>query len=221
MKPNQQELEIIEDLLGSATKYRETYEELYDHILSALETTPNQVLFDDALYHIVEHELGGKAGIIKIEAKYSKAAIKDIAKKYLTYFGRYLVSPFALIAIVLTVLIFWLIAIENIKGGGIGVICFIQNSIPLLVRKIIIIKARHKGVYGKSSVVKIAYPYLKLVPVLLFIAFIFIYNILTAFSSMPDRSVNYIIVTVFFFNMINILTICRLYKDEFKSITTT
>ncbi len=30
MKPNREQIETIEDILGSATKYRETYEELYD-----------------------------------------------------------------------------------------------------------------------------------------------------------------------------------------------
>ncbi|MBC7401119.1 MAG: hypothetical protein H7289_14365, partial [Mucilaginibacter sp.] len=85
MKPNQEQLTAIENILGQVSKYRETYDELYDHILSALETVPDDVPFIDALHNIVENELGGGPGIAVIEAKYKKATLKEIGKKYLKY----------------------------------------------------------------------------------------------------------------------------------------
>ncbi|MES2484543.1 MAG: hypothetical protein V4581_01145 [Bacteroidota bacterium] len=220
MKPNAKQITTIEDILGSVTRYRETYEELYDHILSALENVPDETPFVDALYNIVEYQLGGKRGISKIERKYRKAALKEIAKKYLGYFGGYVVSPYVLVAAVLTWGLYLLITGNFLRAGWISTICLFMNLILVVARKSVIVKARKDGVYGKSSVVSIIYPYMHMFPVILYIVFMVTYLIVSMLNLPFGLDVNYIYPAIFFLNLINMLAYYRLCKDEFKALTT-
>jgi hypothetical protein len=219
MKPNQEQLTAIENILGQVSKYRETYDELYDHILSALETVPDDVLFIDALHNIVENELGGGRGIAATEAKYKTAALKEIAKKYFTYFGRYLVSPFILLAFALTGILYWMIKEAVIAQGFIVVICFASNTIVIRVRERWINKTINP--YGKNSIIKTVYPYICMLPILLSAGFGLIHFALKLVRLPYFDPRLYIALAVFFINLFNMLVYYRLCKDEFKVITTT
>ncbi|MES2376151.1 MAG: hypothetical protein V4553_06225 [Bacteroidota bacterium] len=219
MRPNQEQLTTIENILGDVSKYRETYEELYDHILSALEGVPDDMPFADALYNIVENELGGGRGIALIEAKYKKAAIKEIAKKYFKYFGQYLVSPYMVGVIALTGMLYWLINGETIRQIWVTVLCFISNTIVIRVRERWINKTINP--YGKNSVIKIVYPYICMFPMILSVVLDLI-HIALSFVGLPYVDPRlYIALVVFFINLVNMLAYYRLCKDEFKVITTT
>ncbi|MES2426737.1 MAG: hypothetical protein V4560_07165 [Bacteroidota bacterium] len=220
MKPNQEQREIIEDILGSVSKYRETYEELYDHILCALDAVPNEVPFIDALHHIIENELGGGSGIYKIEKKYEKTATKEIVKRYLQYFGQYLLSPFILVAFALTGMLYWVIKEGMISPDRIVLLCFASNAIVMKVREKWINKTIN--LYGKNSVIKIVYPYIGMLPMLLSAGVGLIYMIVNGLFIFPYfDSRLYISLAVFFINLVNMLAYYRLCKDEFKVITTT
>jgi hypothetical protein len=219
MKPNQEQLTMIEDILGSASKYRETYEELYDHILSALEAVPDNIPFNDALYNIVENELGGGRGIAAIEVKYKKAALKEIGQKYFKYFGQYLVSPYMVGVIVLTGMLYWLIKEETTRQIWIVTLCFISNTIVMRVRERWINKTINP--YGKNSVIKTVYPYIVMLPMLLYVGFGLIHFALNLVGLPYIDPTLYIALAVFFINLINMLAYYKLCKDEFKVITTT
>jgi hypothetical protein len=222
MKPNQQQLETIEDLLGSISKYRETYEELYDHILSALEAMPEEAVFADALYSIMENELGGKCGITNIESKYRRTAIKEIAMKYFQNFGRYLTSPFIVVVTTLTMLLYKAIEGNMINMQSIATLSFATNVVLIkIIRKKLIVKARNNGTYGKSSIISIIYPWLGMLPMWLALGCNLIYSLITFFVPLPQDSILlYINLGVFFINLVNMLAYYSLLKDEFKAINT-
>jgi uncharacterized protein YacL len=219
MKPNQEQLTTIENILGDVSKYRETYEELYDHILSALEAVPDDVPFIDALYNIVENELGGGKGIALIEAKYKKAAIKEIAKKYFKYFGGYLLSPFILLAFALTGMIYWVIKEGIINQIFIVTLFFACNTIVIRVRERWINKTINP--YGKNSVIKLVYPYICMFPMVLSVVLGLIHIALKLVGIPYFDPTLYVALVVFFINLFNMLAYYRLCKDEFKVITTT
>jgi hypothetical protein len=222
MKPSQEQLTAIEDILGNASKYRETYEELYDHILSALETVPDDVPFIGALYNIVENGLGGKSGISLIEEKYRKVAVKEIAKKYLTYFGRYLISPLILVIIAGTALLYWVLVMVQSPTAHFLLMIMIMNIgyLPLRFRRYEVAKAQRLGYHGKSSIVSIAYPVFRYAPVY-FYAVIGLCYFLVNVRANPNTLTAPIISTIFFISTVNALTFYRLCKDEFEVITTT
>lgn len=219
MKPNTEQLESIKNILGSVTNYRETYAELYDHILTALEVLPDDILFAEALHRIVEIELGGKKGIIKIEAVYKKTAIKEIFKRYFSYFAKYLLSPFLLVGIALTIFLYGYMA-KSPEWPGLLLlltICMYINAIPLIVRKVLIFKAKRNGTYGKNSVISTAYGWFLAFPIYLFIA-LHIFPFLASLVVIQtfDSSM-YTALGAFFLNTFNILALCRLCIDEINA----
>jgi hypothetical protein len=216
MKPNTEQLESIKNILGSVTNYRETYTELYDHILTALEVLPNNDSFPCALHRIIEIELGGKRGIAKIEATYKKIATKEVFKRYLAYFVGYLLSPFLLVAIALTVLAYKLFTKSFEELGWLRVICMWLNVIPISVTKIIMAKAKRDGLYNKLSIIRTIYSWVAAFPIYLSLALQLIIYLISLVVSLNFNQYLYINLAMFFLNSFTVLAICRLCRDELK-----
>jgi hypothetical protein len=85
MKPNQNQQLQLQQYLCKNLKYRETYAEFYDHILSALETLPGDISFDDASQKIIAEDFGGLTGMRLIENKYQRSVFAEMKKKYFSY----------------------------------------------------------------------------------------------------------------------------------------
>ncbi|MES2807058.1 MAG: hypothetical protein V4619_00435 [Bacteroidota bacterium] len=88
MKPNAEQNEFIKVQLQDMIKVRETYDELYDHILTALETKPDDMPFQEAMQQIWEQDLGGKRGIRTMQIRSIKLAVKEFAKEYFNCLGK-------------------------------------------------------------------------------------------------------------------------------------
>jgi len=216
MKPNQEQLGVIQDILGSVTNYKETYSELYDHILTALDALPDNTPFGSALHHIVEHELGGKKGITRIETNYKKAATKEIFKRYFIYFGNCFFSPFLLVGVASTTFFYWLFGKSFVDQPGLTVICMFINIIPTLIRRLVIAKARRDGTYGKSSVIKSVYGWFGAFPLYLQVGLNAICFLVSLVYTPHFNSYLYVNLSVFFLNTFNIISICKLCRDEFN-----
>lgn len=108
MIPNHEQQEFIKDKLLGRFKCRETYEELYDHVLTALEAVPDDAPFFDAANNIIENDLGGAKAIKTIEAKYLKIAIKEYIADYFRCTGELLTS-FLILPIIAYTIIYYLL----------------------------------------------------------------------------------------------------------------
>ncbi|MFD2145511.1 hypothetical protein [Mucilaginibacter antarcticus] len=60
MIPTAEQKELIKTQLQDILKVRETYEEIYDHIITALEAMPDNKSFNEAMDYIFKRELGAK-----------------------------------------------------------------------------------------------------------------------------------------------------------------
>ncbi|MFD2145512.1 hypothetical protein [Mucilaginibacter antarcticus] len=221
MKPNAEQLQDIEDILSSVTQYRETYDELYDHILSAMDRMPDNAPFIPSLRDIMENELGGKRGVSRIERKYCKSALKEVIKKYCAYFGQYLISPYVVILIGLTYG-FYLGMTSGVFHPRLLMMGWLFiNILMAIVRKRLIVKARNNGTYGKSSIISILYVYLAMFPIILTVIVSIGFMISLAFVDLaPFTWYPSALVLIFFLYMVNILVYYQFLKDEFKTITT-
>jgi hypothetical protein len=112
MIPNHEQQEFIKGKLLGRFKCRETYEELYDHVLTALEGVSDDAPFFDAVNNIIENDLGGAKAIKSIEAKYFKIAIKESIADYFRCFRECLTSFLILPIIALTTIYYWLMQYE-------------------------------------------------------------------------------------------------------------
>lgn len=216
MKPNTEQLESIKNILGSVTNYRETYAELYDHILTALDAIPDNDSVPQALYHIVEVELGGKKGIAKIEATYKKVATKEVFRRYMAYLVSYLLSPFLLVAIALTVLAYKFFTKSFEEFGWLRVVCMWLNVIPISVTKIIMAKAKRDGLYNKVSVIRTIYSWAVAFPIYLSLALQLIIFLVSLVVSLNFNQYLYINLAMFFLNIFIVLATYRLCRDELK-----
>ncbi len=85
MKPSEQQLKVLQAYLYKTLSYRETYEEIYDHILSAVEFQPGNISFEDAVNNIIRNDFGSPENLLKIEKDIKNALVKDAVRKYFTY----------------------------------------------------------------------------------------------------------------------------------------
>jgi hypothetical protein len=82
MKPTPDQELLLQKYLRKNLKYRETYAEFYDHILTAVEAEKTDVLFDDFVIEIIKADFGGTKGMRVIEAEYQRSVFKELKKKY-------------------------------------------------------------------------------------------------------------------------------------------
>lgn len=102
MRPTVEQQKSITTLLRSHLKYKETYDEVYDHILSWFEKLPVDVSFAFALRNIVENDLGGAKGMKALERKLLIFSIREFIREYFVHFieafNSILVVPIAVCA---------------------------------------------------------------------------------------------------------------------------
>jgi len=78
MTPTLHQTQILKKFLDNTLDYRETKEELYDHIATALENDQTGVPFQDAVNNILETDFCGAKGLVKIEAKYFRSVMNEV-----------------------------------------------------------------------------------------------------------------------------------------------
>ncbi|HWZ35582.1 MAG TPA: hypothetical protein VNW51_05445 [Mucilaginibacter sp.] len=82
MKPTEAQEELIGQILRRFVKYKDTYDEAYDHILSSLEELPDDFNFGQAIHSIIENDLGGANGLKALERQRIWFAIREFIKEY-------------------------------------------------------------------------------------------------------------------------------------------
>jgi len=93
MKLSQSEELSLQKYLRSNLRYRETYAEFYDHILSSLENMPGNINFDESIKRIIDKDFGGIAGMRTIEIQYQKSTFREMQTKYFDALLSCLTSP--------------------------------------------------------------------------------------------------------------------------------
>jgi len=98
--------QILKEYLNKELTYRETFEELYDHISSGLENSPESSSFDETLRNYVTSEFGGINGLNKIEKQYRATVLSGMKKQYLTKIYQQLRFPQLIIWVMITAVIY-------------------------------------------------------------------------------------------------------------------
>lgn len=100
MKLTEQEDQLLKQYLSEILKYRETYDELYDHIVTALSHKTTIISFEQSVYDIITDDFGGYDNLMKLEKASKKAAIKDTTRLFLISFIGYFKFPKLLYTVV-------------------------------------------------------------------------------------------------------------------------
>ena len=118
MKLTAEQLKTLQDTLKEGVTYRETYEEVYDHILTALEHRDNSLSLAKTLNNIMQSDFGGFKGLRSIEKKRRWTVGKQMAKKQLWYFLDHLKFPLLPITLIIFAALYYLVI--NIKFNAFG-----------------------------------------------------------------------------------------------------
>ncbi|RYY06379.1 MAG: hypothetical protein EOP43_06550 [Sphingobacteriaceae bacterium] len=103
MKPTLQQEEILKTYLSDILKYKETIDEVYDHVLSAVENRAENISFQDAVNQVLNNDFGGGKGLSKFEKQY----LKDASRVGFSKLFKYLKENFQFPNILFTSLLFF------------------------------------------------------------------------------------------------------------------
>jgi hypothetical protein len=107
MKLTEDQLIILQDTLNERIKYKETYDEVYDHVLTALEQVDSNIPLGQAINTIMLNDFGGFKGLKKIERRRWWMVILQMAKKQLWYLIDYLKFPLLPTTLIIYALIYY------------------------------------------------------------------------------------------------------------------
>ncbi|OOQ56429.1 hypothetical protein [Mucilaginibacter pedocola] len=219
MKPTEAQKLSLQTYLHDTLSYRETYEEIYDHILSAMEFQPEGVSFEDAINNIIRNDFGGAKNLVKIETESKNAMVKEGLNKFLRFVTQYFKLPLLLYTVLATVQTYYFLS--KINPGAIAIEAILVLLTMLVPCAIHLLRLYNTG-YLLSTTRKSArdkmFDNLAAGPIrLLLLLNVWIANTSTFnewFGSHP-----YIITMVLLVCTVYDLALYQLYTDEFKTVT--
>lgn len=231
MKPTEQQKQWLQDYLDKVMEYRETYEEVYDHILLALEDKPEMEFFESNVSNIIEEDFGSNNGLLELENNCRHETETTAEAKYRDTFKRWFTSPQIIIVAALFMVLFYL-QLPVVKTHG--ALLFLFVFLLVLPTIILSIRGFRLGLnYGntKTSIKdeifrKITFKsnlMLWNISILLKVSDLiarYVFNIKLPLSSEQSDSINilYGMVTIILVLMIvHILSVIKLYRGEFKT----
>ncbi|HWZ35581.1 MAG TPA: hypothetical protein VNW51_05440 [Mucilaginibacter sp.] len=96
MTPTPQEKQWLRDYLYQTMQYRETFEEVYDHVLLALEEEPEHEFFETAVMNIIDRDFGAY-GLQALEEN-CRQAVEDMATaQFINDFKSWFITPLVIV----------------------------------------------------------------------------------------------------------------------------
>jgi hypothetical protein len=219
MKPDEQQKQWLQDYLRAVLTYRETYTEVYDHILVALENKGSEPVFETTINNIIQEDFGGSNGLMNLEEQCKQAVIKNVRKQYWNYFFDCFKFPFVIFSIMIVFCEYYISRYFSVAAIA-AIFCFVLLS-PIILLAIRGYKTGY--VFGNIKTAlrdhvfrRIAYKPFYWLLISMAIPFRW-FKIHIHF----DRDFHIIYLSlVLLLLMIHAFSLFKLYKDEFKmSIT--
>jgi len=130
MKPTLQQTQLLKKYLRDTLDYRETYEEIYDHILSAVENNMADVSFEEAVNTIINSDFGGAKGLAKIEKQHYKAVVNEVLKQQWLQFTSNFKFPEVLLSLLLFAAVYFIVTLFSAQSTAIVILLFTLAIVP-------------------------------------------------------------------------------------------
>lgn len=215
MKPDARQIQTLKDYLHQTLVYREAYEEIYDHILSALEHQENNITYQEAINNIIRDDFGSPKNLLNIEKEIKNALVKDTVRRYFAYLSACFKFPgmiYTVTGALLSYYFFWTAKLSPMATFGIFAVLVAAPCVIWVMRLYntgYILDTTRKSAKDKLFETFTGVPIrIALIPML--------FVNLTGYKIWQNN--NYYFITVFF--MVGVLynvALYRLYKNEFKS----
>lgn len=116
MKPNKEQKQWLREYLYQTMQYRETFEEVYDHVLLALEDEPKKEFFETNVLNILERDFGGMNGLLQLEENCRQSVDEMATVQFKDNFKRWFASPLIAFTAILFIAMIYL-QLSPIKTG--------------------------------------------------------------------------------------------------------
>jgi hypothetical protein len=135
MKPTTEEKQWLQEYLYQALSYRETYAEVYDHILLALEDRPAREFFASTVNDIIEEDFGGSINMLNMETECKVTTNSEVKSQYWHIVGGWFTTPLIAYTVVIFALLFFALSLNNFKiKMAIGIASFLVGVLlPIIL----------------------------------------------------------------------------------------
>jgi len=222
MEPTPAQKVVLQKYLRNHLKYRETYAEFYDHILTALEAKPADCDFNDTAMAIIAEDFGGTQGMGLIEYKYNRSTFTELKKRYLDYAIDNFKFPGIITTAALIILIYFMVQQPwfdlEVFFLNIMVIRFIPGILYMLTR------LRSPRIYGAPlrSIKSSFFKWQRAIPVFIFfIAWSFAAPGLFKDQQWMQKAIVPAMAIITALMAIHSLTYYKVYRDDIKTRITT
>ncbi len=220
MKLTEEELNFLKYTLRVRITYKEIYDEVYDHVLTALEHRDDKLSFTQAFDSILINDFGRFAGLRLIEKKRSWAVARQVLVKQLNYFIKHFMFPLLPLTVVIYGLIYYLVFNLNFSVNH-----FFFEIGTILISVLCSRFRMYRTDYifkNKRSIKEFPFFIITFAPLLIVIIFnILIMTIYSTFFDQYGFFEWYVIPPIFYSLLITlyivyIISFIKLHLDEFK-----
>lgn len=215
MKPTEQQLRVLQDYLHNTLTYRESYEEIYDHILSAIEYQPENISFEDTINNIINSDFGSSKNLLKIEKVHKDALVKESVKIYMTNFWYCFKFPGVLYTIMGLLFSYYFFSQAKFSSLALGGIFALVLLFPCVIWALRLYNTGYILDTTRKSAKDKLFETLSGIPIRICIIPIAFVNI-SGYKLWENNSY-YILSVLFVLGIIYNIALYKLYKSEFKS----
>ena len=225
MKPDAKQLKILQDYLHETLTYREAYEEVYDHILTALEHQSDHISYQDAINNIIRNDFGSPENLLKIEKLKKAALVKESFNKYVSFFLGYFKFPGFIYTAIYSLLVYYFLT--NVNLGKVALVSALIILILVTPGVIMMVRLFSTGYFldtTRKSARDKMFANIASIPIRLLV----VVQILISTISSPGNKISvynawynlnpYSVTIILMLCTIYNLALYKLYKDEFKTV---
>ncbi len=216
MKLSKGEQESLQDRVSLLVTYRETYQEVYDHLLTGLEKGNTQD-FNTAIDTIIDQDFGGNTGLREMEEFQAELVRKQIRNKHREYMLDCFKWPSVMLTATLIGMIYYFLnnADTNIAmRNSVGAITYLPFVFIIVIALINMYFLRgekrsiqYSEIYNISGIGYVAYIVVKVV-----LKYVFDQHETLLLQHLNSGLTSIVFVLL----LIYTVAFFRLYKDEFK-----
>lgn len=152
MKPTYEQKQWLRDYLHKVMKYRETYEEVYDHILLAIANEPEHEFFETTIANVINRDFGGTDGLYQLEENCKLAVDTTAQAQFRNNFKNWFISQQAIFTVALFMGLVYLQFSPLKTGTALFLVFVILLLLPLIICSVRAVRLGYKYGENKTSI---------------------------------------------------------------------
>ncbi|RYU90202.1 hypothetical protein EWM62_11730 [Mucilaginibacter terrigena] len=215
MKPTEKQLKVLQDYLHNTLTYRESYEEIYDHILSAIEHQPDSIKFEDTINTIIINDFGSHKNLLKIEKAGKDALVKECTSKFLDYFISFFKFPALFYTLIFALAVYYTLTHARLVPFTIETIFALMTIVPGGIYLLRLYNTGYILDTTRKSAKDRLFETMAGIPIRIFVVVMVFGN--TTSYQIWDADQFYGITILLLLALVYNIALYKLYKDEFNT----